>query len=469
MKTKALAFLLLCGAALAHNANTLVPKGNGFYEPKAMPDRVVLTPTETPATSIAVTWRTDTLTTSPAVQVAPSSHGPGLLLEGRELRATSRKLRAQNGAAHHHSLVIDGLKPATLYAYRVQGSGTWSEWFQFRTASSTPQPFQFLYFGDAQNQVKSQVSRVVRQAFQDLPQASLIVHAGDLINGRSDDEDNEWGEWFDVGGWMYGMIPSLVTPGNHDYVKAKKPVGKEEYAYSPHWDHQFRVPRNGPAGLQETVFHLDMMGVRFVSLNSLSALDHGTAAIQARWLDSVLTKNPNRWTVVTFHHPIFSVSLGRDNAELRKHWKPVFDKHRVDLVLQGHDHTYGRGDNETAGTQTYERAVGTMYVVSVSGPKMYLVSDNARKQMDRVGEDVQLYQIVSVDHDVLSLEARTAAGALYDRFELRKRADGRNTLHEGMLPEARCTRPMAKGETAKNCWGGNQAGSLEPKLKEPAK
>jgi len=434
MEKKALIFLLLSTVVFAHNANTLIPKGNGFYKPKALPDRIILTPTEKPASSIGVTWRTDTTISQPLVQIAPATHGPALLLDAREMRASSRKLQAQNGAAHHHSLVISGLNPATLYAYRVQGSGTWSEWFQFRTAAATPQPFQFLYIGDAQNQIKSHVSRVIRQAFQDLPQPSMILHAGDLVNGGANDDDNEWGEWFDVGGWMYAMIPALVTPGNHEYNKSKTPEGKEQYTLHPHWGHQFTVPQNGPKGLRESVYYLDMMGVRFISLNSLSAIQHGTVQLQARWLDSILTKNPNRWTIITFHHPIFSVSQGRDNAELRKHWKPVFDKHHVDLVLQGHDHTYGRGDNETAGTQVYERKVGTMYVVSVSGPKMYLVSDNARKQMDRVGEDVQLYQIVSVDHHMLSLEARTATGALYDRFELHKGIERRNTLHEGMLP-----------------------------------
>jgi acid phosphatase type 7 len=376
---------------------------------------------------------------------------------------------AQNGSAHHHSLHIEGLTPATLYAYRVQGAGTWSEWFQFRTASATAQPFQFLYIGDAQNQVKSHVSRVVRQAFQDLPQASMILHAGDLVNGRTNDEDNEWGEWFDTGSWMYSMIPSLVTPGNHDYKKEKSPDGNEKYVYSPHWDHQFTVPGNGPEGLQTTVYYLDMMGVRFVSLNSVSAIEFGTAKAQALWLDSILIDNPNRWTIITFHHPIFSVSRGRDNPELRKYWKPVFDKHGVDLVLQGHDHTYGRGDNEPTGIQAYERSVGTMYLVSVSGPKMYFVSDNARKQMDRVGEDVQLYQIVSVNHHLLTVESRTAAGALYDRFELRKGTDGRNVLLEGLLPQASCARPMLQKNKQKNCWGGNQAGSLEPKYKETNK
>jgi hypothetical protein len=87
MITKGILFWSLFSiAAFGHNANTLVPKGNDFYKPKPIPDRIVLTPTTNPATSIAVTWRTDTTISQPLVQVAPASHGPGLLLEGRNCR-----------------------------------------------------------------------------------------------------------------------------------------------------------------------------------------------------------------------------------------------------------------------------------------------------------------------------------------------------------------------------------------------
>jgi hypothetical protein len=38
-----------------------------------------------------------------------------------------------------------------MYAYRV-GDGThWSEWFHARTAANEPEPFSYIYFGDAQN------------------------------------------------------------------------------------------------------------------------------------------------------------------------------------------------------------------------------------------------------------------------------------------------------------------------------
>ena len=184
----------------------------------------------------------------------------------------------------------------------------------------------------------------------------------------------------------------------------------------------------------------------------------------------VLSENDAPWVVCTFHHPIFSTGKDRDNSELRALWKPIFDKYKVDLVLQGHDHTYGRTGfevpstlenerktpvavsvgspavgsaaapqavatkvpatlaNVPTGVQKVDGQAGTVYVVSVSGPKMY---ENQRQTfMKRLGEDTQLYQVIHIDGDKLRFEARTAIGELYDAFELHKKPGSINELIE---------------------------------------
>jgi hypothetical protein len=71
---------------------------------------------------------------------------------------------------------------------------------------------------------------------------------------------------------------------------------------------------------------------------------------------------------------------------------------------------------------------GAVYVVSVSGPKMY---DNGKLPvMKRVAEDTQLYQIIHVDGNTIRYEARTAKGDLYDAFRLVKQPSGKNELIE---------------------------------------
>jgi 3',5'-cyclic AMP phosphodiesterase CpdA len=170
---------------------------------------------------------------------------------------------------------------------------------------------------------------------------------------------------------------------------------------------------------------------------------------QAVWLDKVLAENKLPWVVCSFHHPIFSTAKDRDNAALRAAWKPVFDKYRVDLVLQGHDHSYGRTGLETpvvvpetvgnvpTGVTNVDTETGTIYVVSVSGPKMYNLHSN--QVMKRVAEDTQLYQIIEIAGDRLRYEARTATGELYDAFSLTKVTGKVNVLEEQMplMPERR--------------------------------
>jgi acid phosphatase type 7 len=426
------------------------------YAAAPAPDRIILTFAGDPATTQAVTWRTDHSVTEGTAQIAVATANPALEAGARSVRARSVPLETANGSGHHHTARFVDLEPNTLYAYRVGGGDHWSEWFHFRTAAATFEPFSFIYFGDAQNAVRSLWSRAIRTAYSDMPTARFMIHAGDLVNQRDENHDDEWGEWFEAGGWLNGMVPSIPATGNHEYEYHPDGDGGRMRVLSPLWAASFAVPDNGPVGLESSVYAVDYQGVRVIVLNSTEALTFDRAAEQAAWMEPLLRDNPNRWTVVVYHHPMFSVAQGRDNPSLREHWKPLFDRYRVDLVLQGHDHTYGRGSNLDEGLHAYEGNTGTMYVVSVAGPKMYLVSDEAREIMDRTAEDTQLYQIIHVEHDRLRFEARTVTGELYDAFDLARADDGRNRLVERM-PDAEdrlCERPDIPGYRTDRCRAG---------------
>jgi 3',5'-cyclic AMP phosphodiesterase CpdA len=205
-------------------------------------------------------------------------------------------------------------------------------------------------------------------------------------------------------GWIYRSVPSFPTPGNHEYPSRG--------VLNANWKPQFTLPRNGVPGLEETNYYVDIHGLRMISLNS-----NEKQTEQAEWLDQLLASNTQHWVICTFHHPIFSTARGRDNKSLRELWQPVFDKHAVDMVLTGHDHTYGR-TNVMTGAAARSTMGGTVYVVSVSGPKMYR-HDKAPVHA-RVAEDTQLYQVIRINADRLSYEARTARGDLYDAFDLVK-------------------------------------------------
>ena len=411
------------------------------WAPSPVPDRVLLSWKADPATTASVTWRTDTQVGQAVGQIAPASWGPEFVEHATATDATTTRLETDLGPAHLHAVTFTNLTPATAYCYRVGDGANWSEWFQFTTTSDGPEKLQFVYVGDAQNDIKSLWSRVIRKAYEDAPKAAFVLHAGDMINRG--DADAEWGEWFHSGGWMFGQVPCLAIPGNHEYYS----ISPKFKGLTPYWRPRFEFPENGPMGLEETVFYIDVQGVRIIGLNS-----NEEPKLQAVWLESVLKNNPNRWTIVTHHHPIHSTSKGRDNEHLRHAWQPLYDKYHVDLVLQGHDHSYGR-----TGPIVYERdfdqaaAVpstgvvasvpagnvapgniptgfrgrspgGTVYVVSVSGPKMYALKKYPPAEMpfERRAADTQLYQVLTIDGDQLLYEARTATGELYDAFKLVK-------------------------------------------------
>ena len=522
--------------------------------PSAYPDRIVLNWSDDPATSLSVTWRTDTTVEDAVAQVVLAKPEPSFYTQAETVAATTEvldltEIDGEQLTSHYHSATFRNLQPDTLYAYRVGDGEHWSEWFHARTASDAPDPMSFIYFGDAQNNLRSHWSRAIRAAYQHAPDARFMIHAGDLVDNAH--RNIEWGEWHQAGSFIHSMLPSLPVPGNHEYgpydvrvvpdtfrvVAERADTTMEGTVYEPdgdtepfvasvqsadgpngwagtwryvidnndysgpltlqsngdgwtgsivntsgrdvprpdaefalqdvrvtgdslearfqlnvekegreslsaHWRPGFTLPMNGAPGFKESTYVLDIQGVRVIGLNTEPALNDPAALnAQTAWLDSVLTDTSQRWTVVTYHHPMFSSGEGRDNPELRSTWKPLFDEHQVDLVLQGHDHTYARGraENLAQGVNTRSPVGGTVYVNSVSGAKMYEIQpdrwdEHGSVEMERAAENTQLFQVVRVEGDTLRFRAYTVTGQLYDAFELVRRNDAPSAFRS-LMPD----------------------------------
>lgn len=433
-------------AAPAAEPNTQVPPGSRHYAASGFPDRIVASPAQDAAHGFAVMWRTDASVDRPQLELVPAGDSPDLGTP-RRIAATTVGLQSENGVSHHHRADVDGLQPDTLYAYRVQGNGTWGPWEHFRTAAGTEAPLTLLYFGDTQNKNLSLVSRVIRQAWRSAPDVRLALFAGDLVSGGDGVDDSEWGEWFEAGRWLLEGTAVAPAPGNHEYHEEFEDTPQERRVLGGHWPVAFALPRNGPAETQRTSYWFDYQGVRIAVLDGTSALDLGTGAAQAAWLDKVLAGNPLPWSIVLIHQPFYSPRAERDNARLVEQVLPVIRRHKVDLVLQGHDHTYGRRSDEGS-TST------PVFIVSVAGPKQYRLSDFARRTMKPVGEDTQLYQVLRIDPQRLAYESRTATGRLYDAFELVREGAGKRLVEheEGRIAPRDCARPVSPKGRADRCW-----------------
>ena len=120
----------------------------------------------------------------------------------------------------------------------------------------------------------------------------------------------------------------------------------------------------------------------------------------------------------------------------------------MDLVLQGHDHVYGRRGGTLANQATPQ------FLVSVAGIKQYRISDEARSTMPVLAEDTQLFQVLRLDGQRLRYESRTATGKLYDAFEL-VNEQGRKRIVEhtaGRIAPHTCPRTETLEGRTDRCW-----------------
>ena len=398
--------------------------------PGSVPSRIILTWAGDPARTQAVTWRTETPLSAPQAQIAKFTADPGFEKGAITVNGAAETDDLGGGqSAGHYAANFQGLDPNTRYCYRVGDGHAWSEWNIFRTASDKPETFRFLYVGDAQNSIKSLWSHSIRAAFQTVPDARFIVHAGDLVEDGYNDQ--LWGEWSDAMSFISAVIPSVPVPGNHDLHRAPgTPNPKNVFAASPLWRRHFALPQNGPE-IEEAPsqsYYLDYQGVRFVALdvNVFANTDFQPDAKQRvwdkelEWLKKTLSANPNRWTIVVQHQPLYDVAKGREYPDMRDALAPIYEKYHVDLVLQGHDHAYARTHKVARGQVVDPAAPGVIYAISVSGPKMYELEDAHKNLMATMIGQNQFFQSIEVAPDHLLFKAYSIDGVVRDSFELRK-------------------------------------------------
>ena len=397
--------------------------------PSKDPDRIILTFNGDPATKRAVTWRTDSSVKKAKAQIAVATVNSDFVKEATTYFATTEEFDLgiyksnKSLIVNYHSVVFENLNSNTLYAYRVGNDENWSEWIQFKTANDTYSPTQFVYFGDAQNDILNHWSRVIRMAYQTAPNASFVIHAGDLVDSAH--KDNEWAQWFKAGGFIHSQWTAIPVVGNHEFQRFDGYEGSLPRRLSIQWRPQFTLPveDNLDSMLHETVYTVEYQDILILVLNSTGHLEKQTEYIKQK-----LSNTDAKWKIVTNHHSVFSPAEGRDFKYARKVWKPLFEKYGVDLVLNGHDHTYARG-HVPVKSQNIDQSGSfkTLYVTSVSGPKQYKVDKEQIKnygadgyKSDKIGEQTQFFQVISVENDKLIYSAYTTLGDLYDKAIITK-------------------------------------------------
>jgi hypothetical protein len=237
--------------------------------------------------------------------------------------------------------------------------------------------------------------------------------------------DNEWAQWFKAGGFIHSQWTAIPVVGNHEFGKI---LSENKQKLSLQWRPQFTLPveKSLDEKLHETVYSINYQDILIIVLNSSEMLEQQTAYVEKKLMES-----DAKWKIITCHHSVFSPAPGRDFEYARKFWKPLFDKFNVDLVLNGHDHTYARGYVPVKSRSNDENGnLQTMYITSVSGPKQYNINKEQINNykvdgynVEITGENTQFFQVFQTLDNKLIYAAYTATGDLYDKVTILKDFD----------------------------------------------
>jgi len=374
-----------------------------------LPDQIALTYPGPPESSVAISWRAKTQVKDGYVEFRKKGDDPVYHRDAAyELIDSKKFIHILNQPSiHRFSVILEDLLSNNVYEYRACNGtsgffrkGNCTGWFSFTTApDSENDDFAFIYMGDPQIGLEKW-SQNYNRAIKRKPEVRFTFLAGDIVNhGES---LSEYSMLFSKANYAFATRALLPALGNHDNLGR----GSELYRRI------FVLPENGPSK-PEFDYWIRYGSLLFIVLDSN---DPATFSKKAEWIKSVISKNPSRWRIAGFHHPVWSAGPGRDNKELRDVWMKVFEKEKVHLVLTGHDHSYVRTYPLTDGRKSES---GPVYVISVSGSKFY--ERKRLKIFERAFTHVPTYQLIHVKPDSLEYTSYTWNDKVMDRFVINHR------------------------------------------------
>jgi hypothetical protein len=324
---------------------------SGFAADNKLPDNLLKVPEDRPfqPATLFLTWQRDPTTTMTVQWVGTRGETADTNIYYAPVKGDwwTNRWQVQPTIANPYPLTdfkvfraeLTGLQPGTDYQFKI---GKLSPTYRFRTMpAKATDAIHFISGGDCGVNSHT-VANAIQAAKQD-PMFTLI--GGDLgyDNGKSVEVSLAFLRYYSKN--MIGrdgrLIPMVTCIGNHEvdggYNKSRE---KAPFFYAL-FDGLY--PNTGYATLD------------FGDYLSLVLLDTGhTSAIggdQADWLEKTLKARADHPNVFAVNHvpayPSFRRMEGADGKAgtgegNRKHWAPLFEKYRVPVVLEHHDHTFKR-------------------------------------------------------------------------------------------------------------------------------
>jgi hypothetical protein len=315
-----------------------------------------------PKTQMRVSWQVPLAVGRPYVRIGlkPDELSRKIEAEVRPLHTPGvTGVRAALEQYYVHA-ALDGLRPGTTYYYGVGHEGFdpaspahRSTISSFRTAPAAPERFVFTAFGDqGVSQAAATNDHVILRQ-----KPAFHLHAGDICyadtNGQGKKSDGYdpafWDLFLKQNESVAKTVPWMVTTGNHDMEAWYSPEGYGGQLA------RFSLPDSGfDARTAPGVYAFTYGNVGFVALDAndvsyeIPANFGYSGGRQTKWLDTTLgelrASKTVDFVVVFFHHCAYSTSSHASDGGVRAEWLPLFARHQVDLVINGHNHVYERTD-----------------------------------------------------------------------------------------------------------------------------
>jgi acid phosphatase type 7 len=297
-------------------------------------------------TSMQFRWRTDTFADS-KVSFGTSA--------GSLTSSVTNTASVQD-----HIITITGLTPNTQYFYSIGScsttlQGTTTNFFYTAPNVDDEKKVRIWATGDCgtgnavQTNVKNQFLSYLGSNYLD-----LWLLLGD--NAYQSGTDEQFRDYF-FGVYQNDKIMKQTVlfpaPGNHDYANTS---ALQVSHNMPYYD-IFSLPTNAEAGGlasgTEAYYSYNYANIHFVSLDSYgyeTANNYRLYDInspQITWLKADLAANTQKWTILYWHHPPYTMGSHNSDIEgelinMRQNLVPILEQYKVDLVLCGHSHTYER-------------------------------------------------------------------------------------------------------------------------------
>ena len=292
-------------------------------------------------TSIRVNWRTDT-TTNSIVKFGLTknnlNHTAGLFLPTKQ-----------------HSVFIGGLLPDTKYFYFVTNSSNTfaTDTFYFFTAPTTNKKIRIVATGDCGTGMVTQIK--TKKAIMNFVQNNyvncwLILGDNAYESGYANEYANLFFAPYQTNFIMHhtSLYPCI---GNHDYANDGNAAETKNVAYYSIFNTPTAAELGGLASGTGAYYSYNYGNIHFVSIDSYGTEQtlkvYDTLSPQYVWLKQDLAQNNQMWTIVYFHHPPYT--MGNHNSDwegdligIRTYLTPLFERSKVDLVLNGHSHVFER-------------------------------------------------------------------------------------------------------------------------------